>query len=92
MPFYIYILHSSKSNIYYVGYTDNIERRISEHNNPQRTKFTSKHLPWQLKCCFEVSDSRSGAMKVEKYIKKQKSRAYVERLINDSKERLKLLV
>jgi putative endonuclease len=90
MGFYIYILYSTTSKIYYVGYTDNVERRLDEHNNPQRTKFTSKHLPWELKASFLISEERGLAMKAEKYIKKMKSRIYIEKLITDENEQLRL--
>jgi putative endonuclease len=79
-----------KSNIYYVGYTDNVERRIAEHNNPQRTKFTSKHLPWDLKSSFFVAETRGDAMKAERYIKKKKSRIYIENLIKNKIEQEKI--
>jgi putative endonuclease len=65
MRFYIYILYAA-ANIYYVGYTNDVERKLLEHNSPIITKFTSKHLPWYLKVFFEVADNRSDAMKTEK--------------------------
>jgi len=73
-------------DIYYVEKTDNVERRIIEHNNPQRTKFTSKHLPWELKSAFIVGETRSETVKAERQIKKKKSRVYIERLLNDIAE------
>ena len=87
MAYYIYILYSVSSDIYYVGYSDNPEKRLYQHNNPVRMKFTSKHLPWELKCSFEVSENRGNAMKAEKYIKNKKSRKYLEKLIIDVEER-----
>ncbi|MCB8994752.1 MAG: GIY-YIG nuclease family protein [Bacteroidales bacterium] len=30
--FYIYILYSAKYDKYYVGHTDNVPRRLEEHN------------------------------------------------------------
>lgn len=72
--FYIYILYSNKSDIYYVGYTVDIERRLEEHNLISENSYTSKHRPWKLEAVFEVGNSRSVAMKIEKHIKKQKNR------------------
>ena len=37
--FYIYILYSESAGIYYVGYTDNPDRRLFEHNNCEWLKF-----------------------------------------------------
>ena len=81
--FYVYILYSASSDKYYVGYTDNIERRLLEHNSSERTTYTSKHRPWILKKCIELDGSRSFAMKIEKAIKKLKSRVLLEKIITD---------
>jgi putative endonuclease len=81
---YIYILFSKKSDKYYIGLTSDVYRRLEEHNNPLIfSKFTAKHLPWELKVFFEVSDNRGEAMIVERFIKNQKSRVFLEKLITE---------
>jgi putative endonuclease len=61
-----------------------VYRRIEQHNNPSVfSKYTSKHLPWDLKVFFEVSDDRGDVMIVEKFIKNQKSRIFLEKLISE---------
>jgi putative endonuclease len=53
-----------------------------QHNNPTVfSKYTSKHLPWELKVFFEVSTNRGEAIIVERFIKNQKSRVFLENLI-----------
>ncbi len=80
--FYIYILISKKSGKYYVGSTSDVYRRLEEHNNPLVfSKFTAKYLPWELKVFFEVSANRGEAMIVERFIKNQKSKIFLEKLI-----------
>jgi putative endonuclease len=80
--FYIYILHSKSSDKYYIGSTADVNRRLEEHNNPQvKTKYTAKHLPWEIKVYFECSDSRGNCLIIERFIKNQKSRAFLEKLI-----------
>ena len=82
--FYVYILHSVSSDHYYIGHTNDVEKRLKEHNNPkENSKFTSKHLPWELKLWFEVTQFREDAMKVERFIKNQKSREFIERIISE---------
>jgi putative endonuclease len=82
--FYIYILYSKNSDRYYIGHTNNIDRRLFEHNNPVISKkYSAKHLPWTLVLSIEVSESRSDAIKVEKFIKKQKSREFNQRFISN---------
>ncbi|MCK4661688.1 MAG: GIY-YIG nuclease family protein [Bacteroidales bacterium] len=80
--FYIYILYSKKSDKYYVGYTDNVQRRLKEHNNPQKIKYTSKHLPWELISSFKVGNNKGIAMKIEKFIKKQKSKKFIQIVVS----------
>ncbi len=84
MLFIVYILHSSKLDRYYVGYTNDIERRISEHNR-KKGKYTDAGIPWSLAYSEEYA-TKKGAMDREKYIKSQKSKEYIKSLINcDSK-------
>jgi putative endonuclease len=80
--FYIYFLYSTSSGIYYVGYTNDYIKRLSEHNTLDKNTFTSKHRPWQLKAVFECGQDEAVAMKIEKFIKKQKSRALIEKVIS----------
>jgi putative endonuclease len=82
MPFYIYILHSEKANKYYVGYSEDPWKRLTEHNTVEHSTYTSKFRPWQLKAVFYIGENESGAIKIERFIKKQKSRLLLENLIN----------
>ena len=79
--FYLYILHSSSSDKYYVGYTNNPERRLHEHNNSEFITYTSKHRPWILKAVFSCGEIEAKALKIERFIKKQKSRGLLEKLV-----------
>ncbi len=92
--FYLYILYSFSSDKYYVGYSDNPERRLDEHNNSEANTFTSKHRPWILKKQIALSENRGFAMKVEKSIKKSKSRIIIEKIVStiNSLEELAQLV
>jgi putative endonuclease len=79
--FYLYIIYSLKADKYYIGYSDNPQRRLREHNENPHLSFTSKHRPWILKCLIPVSSERGEAMKWEKYLKGLKSRKIIEALI-----------
>ena len=78
--FYIYILYSLSSDIYYLGYTSNYQKRLVEHNTSDLNTFTSKHRPWKLKAVFECSAMEKDVINTERYIKKQKSRKLIEQL------------
>jgi len=80
--FYIYILYSQNSDKYYIGQTTDVNRRLEEHNHPPiNKKYTAKHLLWELKLSFECSDSRGTGLIIERFIKNQKSRIFLEKLI-----------
>ena len=80
--FYIYILESKEYNKYYVGHTKNVARRINEHNNLSDNSYTAKYRPWVLKAEFVIGESRGLAMKIERHIKKQKSKKYIDDIIS----------
>ena len=80
MNFTVYILFSATIDKYYVGHTDNIDRRINEHNTGQ-TRFTSiQGKPWII-VYTEQYETRALAMKREREIKSMKSRKYIQKLI-----------
>jgi len=77
MPF-VYIIYSEKLNKYYVGACIDLDRRLYEHNIGH-SKFTVTGIPWLLKY-KEEHDSLHEAKRRELYIKKMKSRKYIESL------------
>ncbi|MCB0478966.1 MAG: GIY-YIG nuclease family protein [Crocinitomicaceae bacterium] len=81
MKYFVYILYSPSINKYYVGQTTNIENRLKFHNSKEYNKiWTKRGIPWTL-VYKEEYESRSESMQREKFIKKQKSRIYIEKLI-----------
>ena len=81
--FYLYILYSSSANKYYVGYTTDYQKRLSEHNTQEYfNTYTSKYRPWVLAAVFKVGHDEAQAIALERYIKKQKSRRLIEQLID----------
>ena len=81
MHYFVYILFSEKCNKYYVGQTENLERRIVEHNIGKGGSFSSTCFPWKL-VYHESVASRPDAVKREQEIKGKKSRKYIEYLVN----------
>jgi len=78
--FFIYILESIADGHYYVGHTDDLNRRVEEHNSSDHPTYTSKHRPWKLLAAYQVSKEKGVAMKAEKFIKKQKSRVFINKI------------
>ena len=81
--YYIYILYSCSSDIYYVGYSKNVAQRFIQHNELSEDSFTSKHRPWKLCAVFCTGEKESDAVVLERFIKKQRSRKLIELLIRE---------
>ena len=72
MRYYVYMLiNENKNRLFsYVGYTNNIEKRMMLHNNSNGAKFT-RGRKWML-CYKETYLSKSKAMSREYKLKKDK--------------------
>ena len=68
--------------MYYIGHSTDPWIRLEQHNSNESDKFTGKYKPWELKAVFEVSERKGDADKIEKYLKRQKSRKLILQLIN----------
>ncbi|MFA6305794.1 MAG: GIY-YIG nuclease family protein [Candidatus Gracilibacteria bacterium] len=79
MDGYLYILESKRNGRYYVGSTNDLERRIGEHNNGEE-KATKGLVPLSL-VYSEKYDTLLGARRREHQIKKYKSRKIIEKII-----------
>ncbi len=79
MPHYSYVLRSLKNGILYKGSTENIEQRLQSHNSGL-VNFTSKHMPWGM-ILFEEFETRSDAMKREKWYKSGVGREWIKERI-----------
>ena len=79
----LYIIYSQQLDRFYVGYTENIEKRLVEHNSGI-SDYTSSAQDWILKHT-EYFPDRYTAHQKEIAIKKKKSRKYIEWLITGLK-------
>ena len=65
--FFVYALKSQTRNYIYVGLTDNVERRLNQHNSGyERT--TKPYVPFKV-VLVETFDTRELARRREKYLK-----------------------
>ena len=71
MSFYVYMLKSlGKKQVTYVGYTSNLNERITLHNNAKGAKFT-RGRKWKL-IYKEKFRSKNEAISREYYINKNR--------------------
>ena len=78
---FTYIIQSLKDHSFYIGYTSNLQQRLDKHNKANKG-YTASKKPWRI-VYFESFESKTEALKREKFIKAQKSRAFIEMLIRE---------
>jgi len=76
---FLYIIQSQKNQRYYVGSTNDIERRLEEHNRGKMA-YTRLTRPWKL-VYLKGFETLVEARQAEHKLKKQKSRIILENLI-----------
>ncbi|HAX51188.1 GIY-YIG nuclease family protein [Muricomes intestini] len=76
---YTYILRCGDGSLY-TGWTNHLEKRISDHNLGRGAKYTKAHRPVEL-VYFETFKTKEEAMKRECIIKKMSRRQKLQ-LVN----------
>jgi putative endonuclease len=82
MNYHIYILFSVELNRYYVGSSSDPWKRHLEHISNSIDKYTGRSKDWDLKTVFSL-ENKTEAIRIERFIKKQKSRTLIERMCQD---------
>ncbi|WP_339693870.1 GIY-YIG nuclease family protein [uncultured Roseivirga sp.] len=81
--FSVYILFSPSIDKFYTGYSSNIEERVRFHNDINKNRiWTKRGQPWEKFLVIEGL-TKSQALKIEKYIKRMKSKKYLQELPNN---------
>lgn len=75
--FYVYILKSCRDNTRYIGVTENLKRRIREHNSGN-SNYTSSKLPYKL-IWYCVFTNKEKAYCFEKYLKSSSGMAFLKK-------------
>ena len=80
MSVVVYILYSDRLDKFYIGFSENIDQRISFHNSEENLKWSKSGAPWVIYITIPC-DTVSQARKMERYIKQQKSRKCILQLL-----------
>ena len=81
--YYVYIIYSEKLNRFYTGTTNDLDKRIEQHNSKfYPNSFTCKGIPWILKVDF-LFDNNATAYFAERFIKRMKSKTFIQKIIKD---------
>ena len=72
MSYFVYVISTNRKLklITYVGYTNNLKKRVNLHNNGKGAKFT-RGRQWKI-IYSEKYDTKSEAISREYYIKKNR--------------------
>lgn len=83
--FYTYVLKSVKSNVLYVGSTNDIRRRFEEHNKGIGGAYPRKHRPFVL-VFYEAFLSEKDAQRQELFYKSGYGKEVLHEKLKDSLE------
>jgi len=75
LKYYTYVLHSPEYDKIYIGYTNNLKRRLHFHNKGIQG-WTAKYIPWDL-VYHEEYETKTEAMKREKELKSYQGRKFI---------------
>ena len=82
MQYHLHILQSLHNGQFYIGQTQNLDKRLEKHNKGY-VKSTKNKRPWKFLFTFEC-DSRASTMALEKNLKAFKSRKRILAWIDDN--------
>ena len=82
MKHFIYLLYSETRDRYYIGSSADVNERLIRHN-AGAVLSTKSGRPWKV-VYSETFSSKTEALKREFYLKRMKSRVYLEDLIRKS--------
>jgi putative endonuclease len=81
--YFLYILKSKKNNRFYIGSTNDLERRLQEHNSG-KTKSLKYLRP--LEMVFSKGfECETEARRMERKLKKFKNREILEKIVSQQK-------
>ena len=80
--YYVYVLLSEKDNNFYIGFTENIDQRLDEHNAGKNVS-TKLRRPLNL-IYFEGHTSKFDALRRERYFKTTKGKATLKQILKDA--------
>ena len=84
--FYVYLLHHDQTKRNYIGRTDDLRRRLKEHNSNQQTATKRRIGKWRL-VYYEAYSSKTDAISREKRLKAHGSgkREFLKRITLEPK-------
>jgi len=79
--FYSYVLINNSKLKTYSGHTNNLAKRLEEHNRC-KSRFTSRFGPWMI-LYFEEFSNLDDAISREKYYKSCAGRKFIKKILTN---------
>jgi len=77
--FYVYILKSkARPGAIYKGYTEDLSKRLEQHNDPRNQGYSKRFAPWEIEACLAFSDMKK-AKDFEQYLKSSSGNAFMHK-------------
>jgi putative endonuclease len=73
--YYVYVLISERDGKFYIGYTDDLKKRLNDHNK-EKVPSTKNRTPLKL-VYYEACLNQQDATKREKYFKTTWGKRYI---------------
>ena len=80
--YYVYVLLSKKDDNFYIGFTEDIQQRLDEHNEGKNVS-TKLRRPLSL-IYSEGHTSKFDALRRERYFKTTKGKATLKQILKDA--------
>ena len=79
---YLYVIYSEHLKRYYIGESQDPENRLEQHNTHYfKNNFTKAANDWVIKLKYPTN-SKEDAIFLEKFIKRMKSKKFIEKVIS----------
>ena len=77
--YYVYVLLSLKDNHFYIGFSENVMKRLAGHNSGHNTS-TKPRRPFEL-IYYEAHSSKEDAFRREAYFKTTKGKSTLRQML-----------
>jgi putative endonuclease len=82
--YYVYVLLSLKDNKFYIGFSEDIQKRLADHNAGRNTS-TKPRRPLEL-IYYEAHSSKEDALRREAYFKTTKGKSTLKQMLRTTLE------
>jgi putative endonuclease len=79
--YFVYVLRSLKDGLFYIGFSENVENRLKEHNDGRNIS-TKNRRPFEI-LFYEAFRTKHDALRREAYFKTTKGKATIRLMLKE---------